>query len=171
MARLRPARVYRRVRRPYVRVSRFREKSYVSGVPPCRIRVFEMGNKKGEFERKIVLISKNSLQIRENALEAARITANKFLEKKVGPENYYMKIKVYPHHVMREHALATGAGADRFQRGMTKAFGKPIGRAAQVDEGQEIIVVKTNDKFVELAKEAVKRASTKLPGSYRIVVN
>jgi len=171
MARLRPAKVYRRLRRPYVRVSRLREKSYVSGVPPCRIRIFEMGNKKGNFEREVVLISKNSLQIRENALEAARTIANKFLEKNIGTENYYMKIKVYPHQVIREHALATGAGADRFQRGMSKAFGRPIGRAAQVSEGQEILIVKTNDKFIELAKEAVKRASTKLPGSYRIVVN
>ncbi|MBI4170413.1 MAG: 50S ribosomal protein L16, partial [Candidatus Aenigmarchaeota archaeon] len=31
--------------------------------------------------------------------------------------------------MLRENALATGAGADRFQSGMRQSFGKPVGTA------------------------------------------
>ncbi|MCW1301113.1 MAG: 50S ribosomal protein L16 [Candidatus Nanoarchaeia archaeon] len=171
MVRLKPARVYRTPKRPYVRVSRLREKSYITGVPPLKLRVFEMGNKQGEFEKKVSLVSNAEMQIRENALEAARVTANKFLEKNAGIENYFMRINVYPHQVLREHSFATVAGADRFQRGMSLAFGKPCGRAARVRKDQELIIVKTSEKYVEIAKEALKRAAAKLPGNCKVVIS
>ena len=122
---LRPGRTVRKIERPYTRVSKkVPRKSYVVGVPFPKIHIFEMGNKEGDFDVTLYLIAKNAVQIRHNAMEAARIVAHKFLEKKIGTSNYFMKILVYPHHVLREKSIATGAGADRFSQGMTLSFGR-----------------------------------------------
>ena len=87
------------------------------------------------------MVARNSVQVRNNALEAARVASHKVLEKGIGVENYFLKILIYPHHVLRENALATGAGADRFQTGMRKSFGKPISTAARVKANQNMIEV------------------------------
>jgi large subunit ribosomal protein L10e len=63
-----------------------------------------------------------------------------------------------------------GAHADRLQEGMRRAFGKPVGRAARVEPSQEIIVVKVDESGLEIAKEALRRAASKIPASCRIVV-
>jgi large subunit ribosomal protein L10e len=161
---LRPGRTTRKLERPYTRVSKRKpRKSYVVGVPYSRIHIFEMGNRKKEFDTNLWLVTENSVQIRDNALEAARVVTNKMLERKLGKENYFLKILVYPHHVLREHSLATGAGADRFSSGMRKSFGKPKGRAAQVRKGQGLMWLRLNKKDLDTGRLALKRANTKLP--------
>jgi large subunit ribosomal protein L10e len=55
------------------------------------------------------------------------------------------------------------AGADRLQDGMRLSFGKPIGTAARVKEGQEIIIIKTTEEHLEAAKKALKIAASKIP--------
>lgn len=168
---LRPGRTTRTVKRPYTRISKRKpRKSYVVGVPQPRITQFEMGNPKGDFDTKLWLISEKEVQIRHNALEAARIALNKFLESKLGRENYFIKILVYPHQVLREHALATGAGADRFSSGMRKAFGKPKGTAAVVEKNQRLILVKVDKTRADIAKIGLKRADSKLPTPCRIEI-
>ena len=47
--------------------------------------------------------------------------------------------------------------------GMTMSFGKPIGIAAQVKKGKCIMEVQTDEKDVETAKLALKRAQYKFP--------
>lgn len=159
----RPGRTMRKLERPYTRVSKKKpRKSYVVGVPHTRIRIFEMGNKKKEFNTSMWLVADRSVQIRDNSLESARIVSNKFLERNIGSENYFLKVLVYPHHVLREHSLATGAGADRFSSGMRKAFGKPSGLAAQVKKGQGIMRVKLDKKNMNVGRKALKRGSLKL---------
>ncbi len=166
---LRPGRTTRKRVRPYTRVSKRKPReSYVVGVPHSRIHVFEMGNREKEFDTQLWLVADRSVQIRDNALEAARVVTNKLLERKLGKENFFLKILVYPHHVLREHSLATGAGADRFSSGMRKSFGKPSGRAAQVRKGQELIWLKLNKKNLDVGRKALKRANTKLPTPCRI---
>jgi len=161
---LRPGRTTRKLERPYTRISiRKPRKSYVVGVPYSKIHVFEMGNREKAFDTKLWLVAGASVQIRDNALEAARVVSNKLLEKRLGPENYFLKVLVFPHHVLREHSLATGAGADRFSSGMRKAFGKPSGRAVQIRRGQEIMCLKLNKKDLNIGRDALKRANTKLP--------
>jgi large subunit ribosomal protein L10e len=168
---LRPGRTVRTVKRPYTRISKRKpKKSYVVGVPQPRITQFEMGNPKGNFNTKLWLISEREVQIRHNALEAARVILNKFLESKLGKENYFLKVLVYPHQVLREHSLATGAGADRFSSGMRKAFGRPKGTAAIVDKNQKLILVKVDKSKVDIAKLGLKRADSKLPTPCRIEV-
>ncbi len=167
---LRPAKCYRKLERPYTRISKKKpRKSYVKGVPDKKIHKFEVGDPKRDFSLKAYLVAKNAVQIRHNALEAARIAANKYLEKTVGKGNFFLKILVYPHHVLRENAMATGAGADRFQTGMRLAFGKPIGVAAQVRENQNLIEVRVDASRQDVAKEALRRASAKFPTPCRII--
>jgi len=70
---------------------------------------------------------------------------------------------------MRENTLATGAGADRFQTGMRKAFGKPIGLAARVKPGQSLMEVRVNKSKQKFAKEALRRSSAKFPTPCSII--
>ncbi len=161
---LRPARCYRSIERPYTRQSRKKpKKGYVKGVPEPKIHKFEMGEAKVQFERTIYLVSRQPAQIRDNALEAARVILHKTLEKEAGKAAYFAKVLVYPHHVLRENMLATGAGADRFQTGMRLAYGKVIGSAAQVKNGQRLLEVRVNAAKEAAAKAALKAAGSKLP--------
>ena len=168
MARLRPGRCYRRLERPYTRVSRKREKSFIKTSPHSKVVHYNMG-KKGDYSYVLKLVSKSDVQIRHNAIEAARIAVNKVLESKLSG-NYYFWIKIYPHHIIRENPLATGAGADRFQTGMKHAFGKPKGRAAQVKKGKNIMEVYVNKDGLDVARMALKRGANKLPGKKTIII-
>jgi len=169
---LRPARCYRWDSPAYCRVARNPQDSFITGIPGIKITKFDMGNLTAEFDAEVSLIAENDMQIRHNALESARIAANKILQDKLGRNNYRLKIRVYPHHVMRENVMATGAGADRVQSGMRGAFGKPVGRAARIRKKQEIISVYVNDdkEAVETAKRALKVAMSKLPKSMKILI-
>jgi len=142
-------------------------KAYVKGVPDSRIHIFEMGSpsKSDEFETQIDLICRGSIQVRDNALEAARVTANKLFEKMILPENYFFKVKLYPHQCLREHSMLTGAGADRLSDGMRLSFGRPTGRAAVVKSGQTIMTVYTTKKFKDFAVQGIERAARKIAGS------
>ncbi len=162
---LRPAHCYRKLEnRPHTRQSQKKpKKSYAKGVPGSRLTVFITGDRKKKFEKTLYLLSKNPVQIRHNAMEAARISVGRFLEKKMGVDNYYMRFLVYPHHIMRENPVATGAGADRFSTGMRKSYGKPIGLAARVKAGQRIMQVSFQSNFIKDAKDAMKIAAAKFP--------
>jgi large subunit ribosomal protein L10e len=166
---LRPAKCYRKLGKPYTRQSRkMPRKGYVKGVPLPKITRFEFGNRKKNFSLKTYLVSEQNMQIRHNALEAARIAAHRVLSDSLGDEGYFMKILVFPHHIMRENPLSTGAGADRFQTGMRKAFGKPIGTAVRVKRKQRIIEIRVDKNGGDVAKKALKIADSKLPAVCRI---
>lgn len=155
---LRPARCYTHFTSPpYTR------KEYIAGVPPPKITKFVMGNVKGKFQYVIELIAKEAAQIRHNALEAARVMVHKYLSTRVGENNYLFRVRVYPHHVLRENKMMAFAGADRLQDGMRLAFGKPIGTAARVFPRQVILEVRVNKEHVDVAKEALKVGASKLP--------
>ena len=167
---LRPGRCYKKPKRPYTRISMRRpRKSYVKGVPGSKIVKFEVGDPNRDFPKTLTLVSKERVQIRHNALEAARTNANKYLNKFLGKDGYFLKVLVYPHQVMRENAIATGAGADRLQEGMRRSFGKPIGFAAVVRKGQKLIMVEVPEGKEDIAREALRRASHKFPCPCQIV--
>ncbi|MBW2971019.1 50S ribosomal protein L16 [Candidatus Woesearchaeota archaeon] len=163
MAKLRKGVAYRRLERPYTRYSKYRKNSYIRGSPQNKIVKFDMGNLKKEFKTSVDLIAGDSIQIRQEAIESARRTCNRHLERKVGKQNFYMKIRMYPFHILRENPLAKGAGADRFSTGMSHAFGNPIGRAAQVKTGKVMFSVYTNPEQVVQTKLALKKAAHKMP--------
>jgi large subunit ribosomal protein L10e len=159
-----PARMYRQPKgKAYTR------KEYMGGVPNPRITQFDLGNPDGDFPVVVSLIAGEACQIRHNALEAARIAANRYISKRAGHQ-YHLKIKTYPHIVLRENKVAVGAGADRISDGMRAAFGKPVGTAARVKAGQVVMVIRTVEANVEHAKAALNRAAHKLPTPCRIIV-
>ncbi|MBE0517135.1 MAG: 50S ribosomal protein L16 [Methanophagales archaeon] len=161
-----PARMYTRVTgHAYVR------RGYMGGVPGSKITIFDMGNPSTEFPVSVSLVAEEACQIRHNALEAARISANRYLMKEVGKKNFYLKIRVYPHHVLRENKLAVGAGADRVSSGMRHAFGRAVGTAARVKSGQGLISVGIEEHNFEHAQEALRRARYKLPTPCRVVID
>jgi large subunit ribosomal protein L10e len=166
---LRPGRTTRRIERAYCRVSKkVPKKSYVVGVPFPKIHQFEMGNK-GNYDIRVSLVAKRSVQIRDNALEAARVVAHAFLQKKLG-EKYFLKVLRYPFHVIREKPIATGAGADRYSQGMRLSFGQPSRWAVQIKEGQRLMAVEINKENVEIGKIALKKAGLKLPTPVKLLI-
>ncbi len=165
---LRPARCYHWDSPAYTRVSNNASDSFVTGVPGLKITHFDMGDPNAEFDVRLDLISKLDIQVRHNALEASRQTAVRWLEKNLGKKGFYLKIRVYPHHIMRENKTATGAGADRVSSGMRESFGKPIGRAARVKKNQKIMSIFVPETKVDVAKEALRKANAKLPGHNHI---
>src|SRR5208337_2776801 len=153
-----PAKMYRNIsKKAYTR------REYMGGVPGSKIVQFEMGNLSQEFPTEVDLIVEEACQIRHSALEAARITANRRLMKEVGRSNFHFKVRVFPHHVLRENKQATGAGADRVSEGMRLAFGKAVGTAARVTPGQKILTVYSTPQYLEKIKDALRHAGHKLP--------
>ncbi|MEM3401863.1 MAG: 50S ribosomal protein L16 [Candidatus Hadarchaeales archaeon] len=161
---LRPARTYRHFSGPA-----YARKEFVKGAPGVRVTFFDMGDPNGDFPIEMTLVAIESGQIRHNAIEAARVAANRLLETKAG-KSYHFKIRVYPHHILRENPMAAGAGADRISDGMRRAFGKPIGSAARVFSGQKLMTVRVAKEFWPIAKEALRRASIKLSVPTKLIV-
>jgi large subunit ribosomal protein L10e len=160
-----PGKMYRNIsKRAYTR------RKYMGGVPGSKIVQFEMGNLSSEFPLETHLIINEACQIRHTALEAARIAVNRRLMKEVGRMNFHFKIRVYPHHVLRENKQATGAGADRVSEGMRLSFGKAVGTAARVDPKQKIFTVYTTPQYVDKVKDALRHGGYKLPSPTHIII-
>ncbi|TET25278.1 MAG: 50S ribosomal protein L16 [Candidatus Bathyarchaeum sp.] len=147
----------------------YTRKKYIRGSPVSKIVKFTMGNPSGSYNYQVRLIAEKEVQIRHNALEAARIASNRVLSEKLG-NNYHLKILPYPHVVLRENKMIFGAHADRLQDGMRNAFGKAIGLAARVKTGQSLILANVNEDGLELATLALKRGGAKLPTPCRVVI-
>lgn len=168
MATLRKAGAYsKRYARPFTRKSKVKSKNFIKAIPNQKISKFNMGNRKNydanKFDTILRLVSKENVQIRDNALEAARQWISRNLEAQM-QGLYYFEVRVYPHHVLRENKMLTGAGADRMQTGMSASFGKSVGRAAIVKQNQEIYLVATSgDKQIRIAKDVISKVKAKLP--------
>jgi large subunit ribosomal protein L10e len=172
MAGLRPARTFKyNLAQSWSRFSRRKpRKSYVKAMPHTSLLVFNMGKQMPEQTLTMNLVSQEHIQIRSNAIESARLTCNKFLEANI-PGGYYFKILVYPHNVVREHRMASGAGADRISKGMTMAFGTPVSICARIKVGQPIFMVKTKPENRNVVATALKRATSKMSGNYKVVAS
>ncbi len=143
-------------------------KNYVKALPHTSLLVFRMGVEKNEYDNILTLNTDQYVQLRSNALEAARLVANKHLERKL-PGQYFFRIVTYPHMVIREKKRATGAGADRLSQGMSMSFGRPVSIAARVRDGKPILEVRVKKGNIKVGKEALHKAAAKLSGSYSIV--
>lgn len=118
------------------------------GVPDPKIRIFDLGRKRAtvdDFPLCIHLVSNEYEQLSSEALEAARICANKYLVKTSGKEGFHLRVRAHPYHVVRINKMLSCAGADRLQTGMRGAWGKPNGTVARVNIGQIIMSVRTRD--------------------------
>ena len=158
-----PGHMYREIKQ-----QAYTRREYMGGVPPSRITQFVGGNKTEKFPIHLSLSANERCQIRHSALESARIAATRNMEKKAGLTDFRIVIHVYPHHVIRENKQATGAGADRVSQGMRASFGGAVGTAARVETNQMIMTIETSDKNLEHAREALRKAASKLPSPCKI---
>jgi large subunit ribosomal protein L10e len=140
----------------------YTSKKFAPGAPNPKVARFTTGKSRPDYDYTFKLISEGKVQIRHNALEAARVAASKKVTL-IGEENFLLKVVSYPHVILRENKMIATAGADRLQEGMRKAFGKPIGLAARVDIGDTVLELSLKAENFEKGKEAMKAASTKLP--------
>ena len=170
MVKLRKNAAYQKLERPYTRISKYSKLNYVrGGRPQVKIIKFDMGNPNKKYDTTINLISNKSMHVRHNSIESARMTSNRLLEKNIGRE-YHLRIKIYPHHVLRENPLASGAGADRMSTGMKMSYGKSISTAARVREGQTLIELRINKANIKLGRQSLERAAKKFPCSCKVLV-
>jgi large subunit ribosomal protein L10e len=140
----------------------YTRKKYMGGIPSNRITQFDIGDAKTKFPVAVHLVANEPCQIRHTALEAARIAANRYIAKMAGT-SYHLKMRLYPHNVLRENKIAVGAGADRISQGMRRAFGSPVGTAARVRVGMRVITISTTEANILHAKEALRKGCSKLP--------
>ena len=158
------------MKRPYTRKSKFKKKGYIKAFPDSKISRYVMGDTNKKFSYKVSLVSKDNLQIRDNAIESARLLVNRNLYEKLGPTNYRLQVNTVPHHALRENKMLGGAHADRLQTGMAHSFGKVIGIAAQVKKGKEMLSAFVDKENLDKAKEALHKANPRLPGRATIKV-
>ena len=165
----RPARCYRYVKnKPYPK-SRFNR-----GVPDSKLRIYDCGAKKAqadEFPSCVHMVSWEREQLGSEALEAARVAANKYMVTKVGKDLFHLKVRVHPWHVTRINKMLSCAGADRLQTGMRGAFGKAQGKVARVNIGSILLSIRCKPQHVAKAQEALRRAKFKFAGRQKIFVS
>ncbi len=167
MATLRKGRCYSNVTRAYTRKSKFKKKGYVKAAPSPKIVRYNMGDTKKEFPRQFVLRAKEPVQVRHNAMESCRTLINRVLQKRLG-KDFLFKVVAYPHHILRENKMLTGAGADRMQSGMSHSFGKSMGLAAQLKRDDVLFLIAVNGKDTQLAIEVLKMARPRIPGKFAV---
>jgi large subunit ribosomal protein L10e len=163
-----PASMYREISKPA-----YTRREYITGIPGSKVAQYKMGDKDTppeEFPVQISLVIEEECQIRHGALESSRLSANRHLLKNIGETGYKMILRKFPHHVLRENKQATGAGADRVSDGMRQAFGKVVGTAARIQDGERLFTAYCEVEDADHVKEAFRRAYNKVAPPCRIVV-
>lgn len=90
---------------------------FCRGVPDPKIRIFDLGKKKAsveDFPLCVHLVSDEYEQLSSEALEAGRICANKYMVKNAGKDQFHIRIRLHPFHVIRINKMLSCAGADRY---------------------------------------------------------
>lgn len=159
----------------YTRRSTVKSKNYVKAIPGSKVTKHMMGDIKkyneGKFPYLIRLITCEPVHIRDNAIESARQYIHRNLDE-IFKGNYYLALGIYPHTVLRENKMLTGAGADRMQTGMTLSFGVPVGIAAYVKANEDIFTIAVaNKNDIAVARKILKSTRAKLPCSTKILAS
>merc|ERR1719428_873888 len=124
-----------------------------------------------DFPACVHMVSDEKQQLSSEALEAARIAANKYMISNAGKDFFHIRMRPHPYHVLRINKTLSCAGADRLSTGMRGAFGKAYGTAARVKIGQVLVSVRTKDEKVQIAAEALRRARFKFAGRQKVHVS
>ena len=110
-----------------------------------------------------------AVQIRDTAIEAGRMHVHKILDEQL-PGEYFMSVKVHPHHFLRNNKTSGVAGADRLSTGMSHSFGVIEGRAALLPAKKEIFFVSCKDeKGARITRDAMESIRAKMPCATKII--
>src|SRR3989338_4923717 len=169
MSTLRKGKCYTNITRSYTRKSKFKKKGFIKAIPTNKIVRYDMGDSKKSFPYKVQLVSREDIQLRHNSIESARLVVNRAIQERLG-NNYHLQLHLYPHHILRENKMLSGAHADRLQTGMAHSFGRTVGLAVQAKRGKTLFRVKVLSNGIEHAKKALRLAYPRMPGTYTIDV-
>jgi large subunit ribosomal protein L10e len=152
---------------PYTRKSKKQKKSYIKAVPNSKVTKYRMGDLKGyrdgKYKTIMIIRTKEFVQMRDMALEASRQYLNRFFNEQFGKE-FYLELRPYPHHVIRENKMLTGAGADRMSTGMALSFGRTTGRAALIKSGSPLYIIGLNGtKNEQAARKLFNSIKSRIP--------
>jgi len=165
----RPWKIFKEIERPYTRFSYSKTYNKIPGAPVSRLRMQVMGMvnvPKDQWKYVAHLIALHNVQVSDYSLESVRTNILKYLENEV--KEFLFIVRKYPHHVVREHALVYGAGADRISQGMRHSFGRPYTRAAQVFYKNIILSIYYNKQdFTGRINFYLDVARKKLAGKYK----
>jgi len=175
MASKRPWRCYSKwSRRPYqYKRSSNHRREYARGGAQSKITRYWGGNKSipwEDWELVVGLKVNSQIQISSNSLEAIRITINGVLQRKLGRQNYRLRIRPKPFQKYRENRMLAFAGADRVQSGMRNSFGRSTGVCARVRAGQIVVDVGCYLRNLPLVRDRLRIASMKISSSCQIVI-
>ncbi len=148
----------------------YTRREYIKSIPQSKIKHYNVGKQDGDYDHKVLIVSEQYALVLARALEAIRITINRYLNENIGRGKFFLRIRPVPHHIIRERKFLGMAGADRIQKGMRRAYGKPIDRAAVVDIGDIIVEIWVKNKDLKHAKRAAKLAMYKLGIDARIEI-
>ena len=161
-------------RRPYQhKRSSNHRREYARGGAQSKIVRFWGGAKEipwEKFELVVGLKVNRQIQISSNTLEAVRITINGVLQRKLGRQNFRLRIRPKPFQKYRENRMLAFAGADRVQSGMRNSFGRSTGVCARVRAGQIIADVGVDLKNLALVRDRYRIASMKISSPCQIVI-
>ncbi|BBL45886.1 50S ribosomal protein L10e [Nanobdella aerobiophila] len=165
----RPWRIFKEIERPYTRFSYSKKHNKIPGSPVSKLRMNIMGLKSvpiDQWKYAGHIISIETIQLSDYALESVRTNLTKYLEEEV--KEFLFIVRKYPHHVVREHSLVYGAGADRISQGMRLSFGKPYTRAAQIHYKDIVLSIYFNKlEFMKNIDFYLEVAKKKLSGKYK----
>ena len=161
-------------RRPYQhKRSANHRREYARGGSQSKIVRFWGGNKEQDWEDWELVVGlkvNRQIQISSNSLEAIRITINGVLQRKLGRQNYRLRIRPKPFQKIRENRMLAFAGADRVHSGMRNSFGRSMGVAARVRAGQIIVDVGTHLRNLAVVRDRLRVASMKISSPCQIVI-
>ena len=135
-------------------------------MPDPKIRIYDVGMKRADvdmFPYCVHLASWEKENVSSEALEAARIAANKYMVKFAGKEAFHLRVRVHPFHVLRINKMLSCAGADRLQQGMRGAFGRPTGTCARVQIGQVLLSIRCKDNHAPVVSAPAFRGLLHTP--------
>ena len=152
---------------PYTRKSKKQKLSYIKSTPNSKVTKFRMGDlagyRDGKYTTILTVKTKEFVQMRDTSIESARQYLNRFLTEKCG-KDFYFELRPYPHHVIRENKMLTGAGADRMSTGMALSFGRTTGRAALMKKGSILFIIGlTTKKHEQGARKLLNAVKSRLP--------
>lgn len=158
---------------PFTRKSKKRTKNYIKVVPGTKIPKFNTGDasgyNKGKYKALVSLIFLDEIQLRDNAIESARMELHKLLEGAM-KGSYFLMVRAYPHHVLREHSIGSVAGSDRMTTGMAHSFGKSTGIAARIQKKGKLFSVACSEENVPKVRQSYNQVKAKLPGNKTVIV-
>ncbi len=147
----------------------YTRQEYIHSKPQTKVTRYSLGDANVDYDYVVTLVADHSAEIRGSALESARVTSNKIISAITGLP-FLIRVLTYPHEIVRAHKFMGFAGADRLSQGMKRSFGRSTDRAAKVNAGQPFLAIHTLEAGLENAKEALRRASKKLPVTSKVVV-